>query len=144
MKTLSPLFALLPLIYSSLVLSRQADHGCPRYAVYGVPASWETYISNYTHFSSQPGWTPDDTLDPALVVTDEPLNYLNALPAQGPFATSRDDFIRKVEKGLQFPYRDYVGQIKYSYYPAADDQPCEHLWIWFTATAKTIKTRYVK
>jgi hypothetical protein len=154
MKALS-LSVLLPLIYifgfhSSLVLSAQRPKrpqdvgGCPPYVWYDFPYRWATYMSNYPNFSHQPAWITDDTLDPALVVTDGQLNYLNGLPANGPFATSRDDFIQKVEKGLQFPYRDYIGEIKYSFSPAGINEGfCEYLGYEFSATAQTIKRRYV-
>jgi hypothetical protein len=152
MKPLSPFFSLLPLIYifssfSSLVLS-QEDICLPHYVIYGVFNDWVLgYISNHTYFSSLPGWT-DDTLDPALVVTEEQVNFLNGpssgLPAHGPYATSKEDFIQKVEKGLQFPYRDYVGEITYSSDTIfADDKSCDRLAYGFTATAQTIKGRYV-
>jgi hypothetical protein len=151
MKTLkvSPLFVLLPLFgfYSSLVLSQQ-DNCLPRVVVYGVFNDWLLgFISNHTYFSSVPGWT-DDTLDPALVVTEAQVNYLDGpssgLPAHGPYATSKKDFLQKVEKGLQFPYRDYVGEIKYSSDTIfRDDVSCDRLAYGFTATAQTIKTGYV-
>ena len=156
MKTLSPLFTLLPLIYifgfhSSLVLSAQRPQdvgGCPPYVFDDFPYRWATYMSSYPNSRSQPAWITDDTFDPALVVTDEQLNYLNGpssgLPANGPFATSRDDFIQKVEKGLQFPYRDYVGEIKYSFSPVGNNEGfCDYLDYEFSATAQTIKRRYV-
>src|ERR1700722_1833917 len=153
MKTLSPLFTLLPLIHifgfhSSLVLAQINDTCLPRAVVYGVFNDWlQGFISNYSYFSSLPGWT-DDTLDPALVVTEEQVNYLDGpssgLPAHGPYATSKKDFLQKVGKGLQFPYRDYVGEIKYSSDNIfSDDASCARLAYGFTATAQTIKKRYV-
>jgi hypothetical protein len=119
----------------------------PRSTTFGVPRTWFLYISNYTALSSQPGWT-DDVLDPALTVLEEQVNYLDGpgsgIPARGPYATSKTDFLQKIKKGLQFPYREHVGEITYSLeITEADETACNSVTTGFTATAKTIKRRCV-
>jgi hypothetical protein len=149
MKALALSTLLLPLLstLSLLPSTATAQQGVclTRSIIYGVPRTWFLYISNYTALSSQPGFD-NFVLDPALTVTEEQVNYLDGsasgIPPRGPYATSKKDFIAKVKKGLQFPYREYVGEITYSLEQLeADEYECDALTAGFTATAQTVKTK---
>jgi hypothetical protein len=154
MKLLSIPSLLLPLLTTLCLLTipiiAQSGVCLPRSIIYGVPRTFLLYLSNYTALSTQPGWN-NAVPDPAFTVTDETVNYLDGpgsgIPAHRPYAASKQDFIKKVKRGLQFPYREYVGEITWALSGPleADKTDCDSITAGFTGTAQTVKVkgRYV-
>ncbi len=154
MKLLTVPTVLFPLLITLSLLptpiTAQSGVCLPHSIIYGVPRTFLLYLSNYTALSTQPGWN-NAVLDPSLTVTDETVNYLDGpgsgIPAHGPYATSKQDFIKKVKKGLQFPYREYVGEITWTLCGPlqADETECDSITAGFTGTAQPMKVkgRYV-